>query len=140
MTWRQLGSRARAMHRCQGTGQLVADPGLAESRFRLLDAEPKVGAPETDILDGVDTSLTGLARFAPGAALDGDLAALQTKASAARSAFDARNPAAAVPALAEALTSVRSLLAALESRVADPAARAEVAERLRDEEVDVETP
>jgi LmbE family N-acetylglucosaminyl deacetylase len=139
MTWRQLGSRARAMHRCQGMGQLVAEAGPAESVFRLLDAEPKVVGVEADILDGVQTSLAGLARFAPNVALDGDLAALQAKAWAARSAFDARNPAAAVPALAEALTSVRSLLAALESRVADPAARAEVAERLRDEEVDVET-
>jgi LmbE family N-acetylglucosaminyl deacetylase len=139
MTWRQLGSRARAMHRCQGTGQLVAEAGPAESLFRLLDAEPKVGAPETDILDGVDTALAGLARFAPGAALAGDLAALQVKTSAARAAFDARSPAAAVPALAETLAATRSLLAALESRVADPAARAEVADRLREEEGDVET-
>ncbi len=139
MTWRQLGSRARAMHRCQGTVQLVADPRPSESRLRLLDSEPKVSTPETDILDGVDTTLAGIARFAPGAALDGDLAALQAKSSAARAAFDARNPAAAVPALAEDVTSVRSLLAALDTRVADPAARAEVAERLRGEEADVET-
>jgi LmbE family N-acetylglucosaminyl deacetylase len=138
MTWRQLGSRARSMHRCQGTGQLVADPGPADSVFRLLDAEPKVSAPEADLLDGVDTSFPGLARFAPGAGLDGDLAAFQAKAEAARSAFDARNPAAAVPALADALAAVRSLLAALEGRVADSAARAEIADRLRDEEGDVE--
>jgi LmbE family N-acetylglucosaminyl deacetylase len=139
MTWRQLGSRARAVQRCQGTVQLVADPGPAESVLRLLDSESKVGTPETDILDGVDTTLTGIARFAPGAGLDSDLAALQAKASAARAAFDARNPAAAVPALAADLTSVRAVLAALEARVGDPAARAEVAERLRDEEADVET-
>src|SRR5512143_842260 len=139
MTWRQLGSRARAMHRCQGTGQLVADPGPSESRFRLLDSEPKVSAAETDILDGVDASLAGLARFAPGAGLDGDLSALQAKASAARAAFDARNTAAAVPALAEDLTALRSVLAALDGRVADAAARAEVADRLQEEAADVET-
>jgi LmbE family N-acetylglucosaminyl deacetylase len=123
MTWRQLGSRARAMHRCQGTAQLVADPGPSDSRLRLLDSEPKVAVAETDILDGVDTSLEGIARFAPSAGLEADLEALQAKASAARGAFDARNPAAAVPA----------------GRVADPGARAEVAERLREEESDVET-
>jgi LmbE family N-acetylglucosaminyl deacetylase len=138
MTWRQLGSRARAVQRCQGTAQLVADPGPAESRLLLLDSEPKVSAPETDILDGVEATLTGIARFAPGAGLDGDLAALQAKAAAARAAFDARNPAAAVPALAEDLTAVRSLLAALDARVGEPAARAEVADRVRDEEADVE--
>jgi len=139
MTWRQLGSRARAMHRCQGTSQLVADPGPSESLLRLLDSEPKVTVAETDILDGVDTSLTGIARFAPRAGLDGDLEALQAKASAARAAFDARNPAAAARALAEDLTAVRSLLAALDGRVPDPGDRAEVADRLREEEADVET-
>ena len=40
ITWQQLGMRSRAMHRCQGTGQLGADPGPAEGRFRLVDAEP----------------------------------------------------------------------------------------------------
>jgi LmbE family N-acetylglucosaminyl deacetylase len=139
MTWRQLGSRARAMHRCQGTAQLVADPGPSDSRLRLLDSEPKVAVAETDILDGVDTSLEGIARFAPSAGLEADLEALQAKASAARAAFDARNPAAAVPALAGDLAAVRSLLAVLDGRVADPGARAEVAERLREEESDVET-
>jgi LmbE family N-acetylglucosaminyl deacetylase len=132
MTWRQLGSRARAMHRCQGTGQLVAPPGPAESLFRLLEAEPGVDAAETDILDGVDTTLAGLARFAPGAGLESDLSALQAKASAARAAFDARSPSAAAPALAEALKDVRSLLGSLDRRVADPASGAEVADRLRE--------
>ena len=42
MTWQQLGARARAMHRCQGAGQLGADPGPAEGVFSLLDAEPAV--------------------------------------------------------------------------------------------------
>ncbi len=139
MTWRQLGSRARAMHRCQGTSQLVAPPGPAESLFRRLDAEPGGDAAETDILDGIDTTLTGLARFAPGAGLEGELSALQAKASAARAAFDARGPAGASPALAEALKAVRSLLASLDQRVADPAGRAELADRLREEEADVES-
>jgi LmbE family N-acetylglucosaminyl deacetylase len=139
MTWRQLGSRARAMHRCQGTGQLVAPPGPAESLFRRLEAEPGMDAAETDILDGVDTTLAGLARFAPGAGLESDLSSLHAKASAARAAFDARSPSAAAPALAGALEAVRSLLASLDRRVADPASRAEVADRLREEAADVET-
>ena len=61
MTWQQLGIRSRAMHRCQGAGQLGADPGPGRrAASASLDAEPAVTAPETDILDGVDTTLAGL--------------------------------------------------------------------------------
>ena len=139
MTWQQLGSRARAMHRCQGVGQLVADPGPAGGVFGLLDAEPAVATTEADILDGLDTSLTGLARLAPGAVLTADLAGLQARAAAARSAFDPASPERALPALAGALAAVRELARSLEARVPEPAARAEVAERLHEEEEDVET-
>jgi LmbE family N-acetylglucosaminyl deacetylase len=139
MTWQQLGSRARAMHRCQGMGQLVGDPGPAEGVFGLLDAEPAVTTAEADILDGLDTSLAGIARLAPGAPLAADLAGLQAKAAAARSAFDPASPERAVPALAGALAAAREMARSLESRVPEAAARAEVAERLREEEEDVET-
>lgn len=138
MTWQQLGSRARAMHRCQGMGQLLADPGPADGVFSLLGAEPAVTGAEGDILDGIETSLAGLGRFAPGGALAGDLAALQSKALAARAALDPVAPERGAPGLAGALVAVRGLLARLDGRVADPLSRAEVAERLRDEEKDVE--
>jgi LmbE family N-acetylglucosaminyl deacetylase len=138
MTWQQLGSEARAMHRCQGMGQLLADPGPAEGVFSLLDAEPAIAGAEGDVLDGLDTSLAGLGRFAPGVPLAAELAALQSKAQAARAALDPVSPERAAPALAETLAALRALLADLDARVADPASRAEVAGRLRDEEMDVE--
>ncbi|HEX9187687.1 MAG TPA: NEW3 domain-containing protein, partial [Vicinamibacteria bacterium] len=138
LTWQQLGSRARAMHRCQGTGQLGADPGPAEGVFSLLDAEPAAAGAEKDILDGVDTSLAGLGRFLPGSPLASELAALQSKAESARALPGAASPDRSVPVLAGSLTALRSLLAALDARVADPGARAEVRERLQDEEKDLE--
>jgi len=139
MTWQQLGSRARALHRCQGAGQLGADPGPAEGVFSLLDAEPAAGGPEDDVLDGVDGSLAGLARFAPGApGVASRLLALQEQATNARRGFDPTLPEASVPALAETLARLRDLAGALDGGIADPTARAEVAERLRDEEEDVE--
>ncbi len=143
MTWQQLGSRARAMHRCQGAGQLAADPGPAEGVFSLLDAEPAVAAPESDVLDGLDTTLAGLAGPWPGAAsgaqtLAADLTRLQAKMAGARAAFDPGSPEKAVPALVEALVATRSLAQEIDGRVADPLARAEVAERLTEEKEDVE--
>lgn len=140
VTWQQLGMRSRAMHRCQGMGQLGADPGPAEGRFRLVDAEPAVTAPETDILDGVDSTLAGLRRFAPGnPALGTALVALGGQLAAARAAFDPAAPAAAVPALASALTGLRALRSELGATLADARARAEIDGRLLDEETDVET-
>ena len=110
MTWHQLGMRSRAMHRCQGTGQLGADPGPAEGRFRLVDAEPAVTVPETDILDAVDSTVAGLRRFAPGnEAVATALAALAGQLAATRSAPAPDSPAAAVPALASALAATRAL-------------------------------
>jgi LmbE family N-acetylglucosaminyl deacetylase len=139
MTWQQLGSRARALHRCQGSGQLTADPGPAEGVFSLLDAEPAVVAPEADFLDGIDTTLTGLARFAPAAvALERELAALQSRAGSARASLDPASPERAVPALAEALAGGRSIVRELDGWTSDPAARAEITERLQDEEADTE--
>jgi LmbE family N-acetylglucosaminyl deacetylase len=136
MTWHQLGSRARAMHRCQGVSQLLAEPVPAEGVFSLLDAEPAVTAAEADMLDGLDTTLGGLAALAP--PLQADLAALQARAMAARSAFDPASPERAVPALVAALAAGREITRSLPARIPDPNARAEVADRLREEEEDVE--
>ena len=139
MTWQQLGMRSRAMHRCQGTGQLGVDPGPAEGRFRLVDAEPAVTAAETDILDGVDASVVGLRRFAPGHdALATALAALDGRLAAARVSPAPASPEAAVPALAAALGATRVLRAELATLLPDTRARAEIDGRLGDEEGDVE--
>ena len=139
MTWQQLGMRARANHRCQGTSQISSDLAPAEGRFRLVDAEPPVTDPEADFLDGVDTTLAGLRRFAPDdKALAASLAALEGRLDAARAAFDPRSPEAGVPALASALTGTRALRAGLTALVARAPGRAEIDERLADEEADVQ--
>jgi LmbE family N-acetylglucosaminyl deacetylase len=139
MTWQQLGTRARAMHRCQGMSQVASDLAPAEGRFRLVAAEPEVTDPGADFLDGVDTTLAGLGRFAPDdAPLAASLAGLQGRLAAARVAFDPLSPEAAVPALASALTGTRTLRAGLAGLVPHAQARAEIDGRLADEEGDVE--
>ncbi len=110
MTWQELGSLARSMHRCQDMGQLKADPGAARGVYFLVDAEPAIEAAEDDILGGVDTTLVGLARFAPGATLGSALAELQEKASLAREAFDPLTLDDTATPLAEALEATRALL------------------------------
>jgi LmbE family N-acetylglucosaminyl deacetylase len=139
MTWQQLGSRARSLHRCQGVGQIEADPGPADGVFSLLDAEPARGGPETDVLDGVDGSLAGLARFAPGSpGVASGLLAVQAQAARARASFDPALPEASAPSLADTLARLRDLAGSLAEGMASPAARAELAERLGEEEADIE--
>ena len=62
MSWAQFGQMARAYHKCQGTGQLEAFPGDQAGAYAIYDSEPRVSAPENDILDGVDTSIGRLAQ------------------------------------------------------------------------------
>jgi LmbE family N-acetylglucosaminyl deacetylase len=140
-TWEQLGGRARALQRCQGARQLVPDPGPAEGEYTLLDAEPALapGTVEADVLDGIDPSVAGLVRLAPGAPdLAEPLRRLQATLDAARGAFDDAAPAKAGPAVAAALAAVRDVASRLDALVPDPTARLEVAERLRDQEADAE--
>jgi LmbE family N-acetylglucosaminyl deacetylase len=138
MTWEELGSLARSLHRCQGMSQLKADPGVARSVYSLVDSEPVVRAEEGDVLDGLDTTLVGLERLAPPSPLlHSDLAVLQKRTSAAHAAFDPLDLTKAVRPLAEAIRTLRALVGRLPDEVRDPDARTEIEERLRDEEKDL---
>src|SRR5262249_23174155 len=90
-------------------------PGEARAaRYTLVDAEPRIAATEADVLEGVDVTLSGLARFAPG---DGEvgrrLAAIEADARRAQEAFDARWPERTLPPL----LGCQRLLAELKPRV-----------------------
>ncbi|MBI4478151.1 MAG: hypothetical protein HY654_13330, partial [Acidobacteria bacterium] len=135
MSWAQFGQLARAYHQCQGTGQLEAFPGDAAGVYALYDSEPKIVAPERDILDGIDTSIRRLARFAADEesavpSMAADLAAIEGAAMDARDSFDARAPHKTLGYLAPGLTRVRQLRAAVASSTLSPNAKAELVWRL----------
>jgi hypothetical protein len=71
MSWAQFGQMARAYHKCQGTGQLEAFPGDQAGAYAIYDSEPRVSAPENDILDGVDLSIGRIAKFAAWRRIEG---------------------------------------------------------------------
>src|SRR5713101_4946953 len=88
MSAHQFGALARTNHKCQGAGQLRAAPGAGRAVYSLVDAQPGVEGPEADILAGVDTTLSALARFAPGdASLPGALRNVEDAARQAQDAF-----------------------------------------------------
>ena len=141
MTWQQLGARARAMHRCQGAGQLGADPGPGGGRLQ----PPRRGAaggrgPRATSSTASTRRSPASRRFAPG-----DAASRRTsprcrrRRRAARAAFDPASPETAV-ARARRGARARCARSRGSSTAASPipCARAEIAERLREEEQDVE--
>jgi LmbE family N-acetylglucosaminyl deacetylase len=113
MSWQELGSIARAHHRCQGASQLKADPLSGETHYALLDSEPPVSGSETDLLDGVDASLQRLAA----AVSPDDLEQLRRRVEDAQAVYDPRDPTQAALPLASALDVVRKM----QARVARPA-------------------
>ncbi len=138
LSWQAVGTLARANHRCQGAGQLVAAPNTGEGRYALLDAEPAVQTAEADLLDGIDASLLGLLHFTVGererAALAGDLDALQRAFDAVRAAFDPEAPSRALPRLAAALAQLRRLRERATSGTFGLPGRFDLASRLEDQE------
>ncbi len=139
VSWQELGSLARASHRCQGSNQLKADPVSGEAAYSLVDSEPAVGGVETDILDGIDVSLARLGSFAPAADarlafLATDLDALRVQLDAALAAYDPRALDKAAPAIAAALDLARKLRARAQKSPLPELARYEILGRLLDKE------
>lgn len=135
MSWAQFGQIGRSFHQCQGMGQLESFPGEQSGAYSIYDSEPRITAPESDLMDGVDTSLRRLSRFAAGEeaavpTLAGDLAAIETAARTALDAFDIRAPHKTLPHLAQGLTRVRQLRQAVASSGLSASPKAELVWRL----------
>lgn len=130
----QLGMLSRTMHKCQGAGQLMANPGDGRAVYFLVDSEPKIGGPETDLLQDVDTSLAGLARFAkdaPAPFLVEGLQAIATAAQQAQAAYDPRAPHRTLAPLAAGTKAVRALAEKVQASALSVGAKHELTARLK---------
>ena len=139
-TYAEIGSRARGMHKCQGTSQLVALPsGSAGGRYRLVETTipGQQEADESSLFDGVDTSIAGLARFAgasPPPELTRALAGLARNAREALERFEAAGMAGAREPAVAGLEAVRDLRAGLVDIGLSDRARREIDVRLATKE------
>jgi len=141
MSWAQFGQRARAMHLCQGMGQMETRPGDTGGSFSLYDAAPAVTGTEDDILDGIDTTVRRMARFAAGQesavpTLGRDLDAIYAASRDALDAFDLRAPHRTLPHLARGLGLVRAVRTTVTGSTLSPDAREELRWRLDRKEQD----
>ena len=140
MSWNQFGGLARMAHLCQGMGQLASRPGPAQAGYVLVNGTP-AGNTEQDILDGVDFSLTRLARFAQGQQaavpfLAAELEAIVGHARNASDAFDVRATHKTLPHLAAGLKAVRALIGKVQGSAIKGEARNEILWRLERKEQD----
>lgn len=146
-TYSDIGVDARSNHKCQGTTGLPPLPGVAGGRgggpniggYQLMETtlSAQMGKDETSLFDGIDTSLSGLARFAgpnPPAALTAGIAAIVVEAKRAQSAFDAGNDAGTAAPVEAGLTAVRTLRAQLAAMPLSEGARYEIDFRLQTKE------
>jgi LmbE family N-acetylglucosaminyl deacetylase len=134
----EMGSEARAMHKCQGFGQLLALPtGSAVARYELIDTtlDAQRTAVEWSIFDGIDLSLQSLGAYAgttPLKEIKADLDHIADQVKRAQTSFDGGDDEAAVAPLAAGLGAVRALRAGLAAL--DVSARYELDFRLAQKE------
>ncbi|MEW5982260.1 MAG: PIG-L family deacetylase [Acidobacteriota bacterium] len=134
-TYAEIGAEARAMHKCQGIGQVLPLPGPSGSSYRLADTvlAGQAGKEETGLFDGIDTSLAGLAAYAgptPPAGLTAGLAAIAAEAERAQALFDERGDGATVPAIMAGIAAVQALRLQLRSFNLSAALAFEIEHRL----------
>ncbi|MEO7190924.1 MAG: PIG-L family deacetylase [Vicinamibacterales bacterium] len=152
-TYAEIGTDARSAHKCQGVGGVPPLPGGLADRGAggaggggayTLVASTIAGAMDRDelsFMEGIDTTLAGLTRFAGSAApaaLTTALAALTAHAQQARQAFESGEDAATAAPLEKGLVALRALRAQLASLGLPDEARFEIDFRLANEEQDYE--
>ena len=139
MSPHQFGVLARTNHKCQGAGQLRAAPGTGRAVYSLVDAQPRVEGPETDILAGVNTSLTSLARFAPGdASLEGALRSVEDAGKQAQEAFVTHAAPRMRTELRAGLAALRKTIDGIRSGRLDEISKYELLARLQPKQADFE--
>ncbi len=135
LSWQQLGSRSRALHRARVRISSSSIPVRPRASTRSSTPSRRSGVSRR-------TSSTGsTARSLGSPALRPPQHQLSTgcrrSPGAARAAFDPEAPESAAAPLVEMLLALRALRGELDARVADAAARGELDERLAEEEADV---
>jgi LmbE family N-acetylglucosaminyl deacetylase len=142
-TYSEIGTEARANHKCQGMAGLPALPGATGGRgggggrgYQRIDAPT-----DASLFDGIDTRLAGIARFAgpyPPSELRDALSEISDAAVKAQKAFASGDDAGTAAPVEDGLLKVRALRARLAKIALSPSAFYEIDFRLQQKERDFE--
>jgi LmbE family N-acetylglucosaminyl deacetylase len=125
-TYAEIAYEGRSQHKSQNQGTIETLGPLA-SGLRALETAVAVPKPEQSIFDGLDVTMTGLARLAglPDDALRSELAAIDDATKKALRDYQPLDPSRIVAPLVEGLKAVRAARQQLLSLNASPDARAD---------------
>ena len=104
----EIAMEGRSQHKTQEMGTLELR-GRQTSGLRLLDATSPRVTNETDVFDGIDTSITGIPKLVGwnDDTIDAQLRNVQSAAAKALASYDPYNPGKIVPTLIEGLRDLR---------------------------------
>lgn len=104
----EVAMEGRSQHKTQEMGTLELR-GKQTSGVRLLDSTVAKAATESDVFDGIDTSLTGIPKMLGwnDSSIDGELRGAQSAAGKALNDYDPYNPSKILPTLIDGLRDIR---------------------------------
>lgn len=113
-SYREMARDGLSYQRSQGAGQTRAPRGASLTYLQLIESVAPKKQSESSLFDGLDTSITGLAKIA-GAELNlsGQLGEIQSHVERALAAFDARRPWVVTPHLTAGLRTTRATIEAV---------------------------
>ncbi|MCY4567376.1 MAG: PIG-L family deacetylase [Candidatus Poribacteria bacterium] len=136
LSYAQMARQGLSFQRSQGVGQTRAAKGAAVTELRLVDTTltAEKGKPEESLFDGIDTTITDMAKLANTSALDAEFTQLQESINAAIRDYDARHPWTVVPHLASGLKMARGLIESVQRIDLDDNTRSHLLFLLRNKE------
>lgn len=116
-TYFEIAMEGRSQHKCQEMGT-IESRGDQTSEILLLDSLTGKSDKDSGVFDGIDTSISGIAKTygVTDGSFDADLKQIEGAAAKALANFDALNPEKVVPSLVEGLRGVRKVRGAIASR------------------------
>ncbi len=109
-SYREIARDGLSYQRSQGGGQGRMAPGSSLTGVMLLDsAIPKI-EKEKSLFDGLDTSISGLAKLAGSAKIDSELNEISSHVEEAIRKFDARQPSGVATDLAAGMKATRTAI------------------------------
>lgn len=109
-SYRQIARDGLAHQRSQGAGQAQAAPGSAMSSWLLEESVLPKSEREQSVFDGIDATITGMAKLAGTTNISSDLTEVGNRVEAAISKFDARRPWVVASDLAAGMKAARALI------------------------------
>jgi LmbE family N-acetylglucosaminyl deacetylase len=134
-SYREIGREGYSQQRSQGAGRARVPPGSSMSAVRLVESVIPNGEPERSLFDGLDTTVTGLAKLArPSLDITSQLAEISNRIEAAIKKFDALKPWTIAPELAAGLRATGEALEKTRAAQAEDANKDQLLFLLRNKE------